>query len=128
MDEYIQQNKKICIVEDDDNIREIYATELRSKGFTVIEAENGEEGLDLIKQNNPDLIMLDLKMPVMNGLEVLEKLRKDSQISKIPVIVLTNVDDQDSINEVGKYETRFYVVKSLTTPQKILGMIREVLH
>lgn len=125
----IKKNKrKICIVEDDDSIREIYSIELRKNGYEVVTATNGQEGLNLINQENPDLIMLDLKMPVMSGLEVLENLKKSERLSRIPVVVLTNVDDQESIKEVGKYETRFYIVKSLTTLQKIVGTVREVLH
>ena len=120
--------RKICIVEDDDSIREIYSIELRKNGYEVVTATNGQEGLNLISQENPDLIMLDLKMPVMSGLEVLENLKKSERLSRIPVVVLTNVDDQESIKEVGKYETRFYIVKSLTTLQKIVGTVREVLH
>lgn len=128
MTDDIQKKKKVCIVEDDDNIREIYATALSASGFDVVEALNGEDGILAIKENNPDIILLDLQMPVMNGFQVLESLQNDEKLSSIPIVVLTNADDEESIKKVGKFETRFYVVKSLTTPQKIVGIVREILH
>ncbi len=128
MTDNIEKKKKVCIVEDDDNIREIYATALSASGFDVFEALNGEDGILAIKENNPDIILLDLQMPVMNGFQVLESLQNDEKLSSIPIVVLTNADDEESIKKVGKFETRFYVVKSLTTPQKIVGIVREILH
>ena len=122
------KKKKVCIVEDDDNIREIYATALSASGFEIIEALNGEDGILAITENNPDIILLDLQMPVKNGFEVMEFLQKDENLSKIPIVVLTNADDQESISKAGQFETRFYVVKALTTPQKITGIVREILH
>lgn len=128
MTDDIQKKKKVCIVEDDDNIREIYATALSASGFEIVEALNGEDGILAITENNPDIILLDLQMPVKNGFEVMEFLQKDEKLSKIPIVVLTNDDNQDSISKAGQFETRFYVVKSLTTPQKITGIVREILH
>jgi len=124
----VGKKKKVCIVEDDDNIREIYATALSASGFEITEALNGEDGILAITENNPDIILLDLQMPVKNGFEVMEFLQKDEKLSKIPIVVLTNADDQDSISKAGQFETRFYVVKALTTPQKIVGIVREILH
>ncbi|HPN54885.1 MAG TPA: response regulator [Candidatus Moranbacteria bacterium] len=115
-------------MEDDDNIREIYATALSASGFEIVEAFNGEDGIIAIKENNPDIILLDLQMPVMNGFQVMEALQEDEKLSGIPIVVLTNADDDESIKKAGKFETRFYVVKALTTPQKIVGIVREILH
>ena len=128
MTDDIQKKKKVCIVEDDDNIREIYSTALSANGFEIVEALNGEDGILAITENNPDIILLDLQMPVKNGFEVMEFLQKDEKLSKIPIVVLTNADDQESIGKAGQFETRFYIVKSLTTPQKIVGIVREILH
>ncbi len=128
MTDDIQKKKKVCIVEDDDNIREIYATALSASGFEIVEAFNGEDGIIAIKENNPDIILLDLQMPVMNGFQVMEALQEDEKLSGIPIVVLTNADDDESIKKAGKFETRFYVVKALTTPQKIVGIVREILH
>ena len=128
MTEYIERKKKICIVEDDDDIREIYAVKLLSEGYDVVTAVNGQEGLNIINETRPDLILLDLQMPVMNGFEVMDALKDNEELSAIPIIVFTNADDNKSTKEVGKFETRLYVIKALTTPQKLVGFVREVLH
>jgi DNA-binding response OmpR family regulator len=126
--EILDAPKKICIVEDDDNIREIYSLTLKQEGYTVITAVDGEDGMNKIREHKPDLILLDLQMPVKNGFEVMEDLKKDKEISEIPVIVFTNADDEKSTKTIGKFDTRFYVIKSLTTPKKLVGYVREALH
>lgn len=118
---------KICIV-DDPNIVELYGAKLRSEGFEVVSASDGEEGLELIKKEMPNLILLDVMMPKKDGISVLEDLAKSEDHSKIPVIILSNVSDDETATKVGEFSTHFYVVKALTTPQKIVGLIREVLH
>jgi CheY-like chemotaxis protein len=128
MADIIESKKKICIVEDDDDIREIYSMKLQSVGYDVSVAVNGEDGLKVIAETKPDLILLDLMMPVKNGFEVMEALKKDKELSEIPIVVLTNADDDKSIRNVGKFDTRFYIVKALTTPQKLVGIVREVIH
>lgn len=128
LEPHIETRQKICIVEDDDDIREIYSLKLQEVGYEVVSAINGEEGLKVISETKPDLILLDLMMPVKNGFEVMEELKKDPELSAIPIVVLTNADDDKSIRNVGQFDTRFYIVKSLTTPQKLVGVVREVLH
>ena len=127
MEEEIWSKKKICIVDDDPNLREIYLMKFNQEGFEVFLATNGEEGLQVIREKKPDIILLDLQMPVKNGIEVLEELDQDAELSKIPVIVLTNIDNEEGYKEVGKFETRFYLIKSLTTPQKAVDYVKEVL-
>ncbi len=127
MTEEIWQKKKVCIIDDDPNLREIYLMKFNQEGFDVSLAINGEEGMQSIREKRPDIILLDLQMPVKNGVEVLQELEADSELSKIPVIILTNIDNEDAFREVGKFETRFYLIKSLTTPQKAVDYVREVL-
>lgn len=127
MTEDIWQKKKVCIIDDDPNLREIYLMKFNQEGFDVSLAVDGEEGVKLIREKRPDIILLDLQMPVKNGVEVLQELEADSELSKIPVIILTNIDNEDAFREVGKFETRFYLIKSLTTPQKAVDYVKEVL-
>lgn len=127
MTEDIWQKKKVCIIDDDPNLREIYLMKFNQEGFDVSLAVDGEEGMKLIRDNRPDIILLDLQMPVKNGVEVLQELEADGELSKIPVIILTNIDNEDAFREVGKFETRFYLIKSLTTPQKAVDYVKEVL-
>ncbi|MBI2439556.1 MAG: response regulator [Candidatus Moranbacteria bacterium] len=128
MDEDIWAKKKVCVIDDDDNIREIYIMKFNLEGFDVSAAKNGEEGLKVIREKKPDIILLDLQMPVKDGMEVLEELKNDEALSRIPVIILSNVDSEEAFHEVGKFETRFYLIKSLTDPQKAVDYVREVLH
>lgn len=123
----IWSKKKVCIIDDDPDLREIYLTKFNQEGFDVSLAVDGEEGLQIIREKHPDIILLDLQMPVKNGIEVLQELDKDEAFSKIPVIVLTNIDNEEAFKEVGKFETRFYLIKSLTTPQKAVDYVKEVL-
>ena len=123
----VWEKKKVCIIDDDDDIREIYLVKFTQEGFDVSSAVNGEEGMRVVREKKPDIILLDLQMPVMNGTEVLKALNEDEELSKIPVIVLTNIDNEEAYREVGKFETRFYLIKSLTTPQKAVDYVREVL-
>lgn len=127
MEEDIWAKKKICIIDDDADLREIYLMKFNQEGFDVSLATNGEEGMKSIREKSPDIILLDLQMPVKNGVEVLQELQEDTELSKIPVIVLTNIDNEDAFREVGEYETRFYLIKSLTTPQQAVDYVREVL-
>lgn len=123
----IWAKKKVCIIDDDPNLREIYLMKFNQEGFDVSLAANGEEGMKMIREKRPDIVLLDLQMPVKNGIEVLGELNADAELSKIPVIILTNIDHEEAFKEVGKFETRFYLIKSLTTPQKAVDYVKEVL-
>lgn len=127
MEEDLWAKKKVCIIDDDANLREIYLVKFHQEGFDVALATNGEEGMKVIRAEHPDIILLDLQMPVKSGKEVLEELQADETLRKIPVIVLSNIDNEDAFKEVGEFETRFYLIKSLTTPQKTVDYVREVL-
>lgn len=119
----------VCIIDDDVNIQEIYSLKFESEGFETLSATDGAEGLTLVRSRHPDIILLDIQMPVKDGVWVLEALKNDPSLSKIPVIVLSNQDGQDSFKRIGELDaTRFYLVKSLTTPQKAVDVVREILH
>lgn len=127
MEENMWTKKKVCIIDDDAHLREIYLMKFDQEGFDVSLATNGEEGMSVIRTERPDIILLDLQMPVKSGTEVLQELQADEELRKIPVIVLTNIDNEDAFKEVGEFDTRFYLIKSLTTPQKAVDYVREVL-
>jgi CheY-like chemotaxis protein len=106
-------NKKVLIVEDEAPLRNAVADILAFEGFTVFQAKNGQEGLDLALKEHPDLTLLDLMMPVMDGLTMLEKLRQDPEWgSGAAVILLTNINDPEKVaqaTEAGSYD---FLVKS----------------
>ena len=106
-------DKKILIVEDEAPLRNAIADILAFEGFTVFQAKNGQEGLDVALAQHPDLILLDLMMPVMDGLTMLEKLRTEPEYgAHAAVILLTNINDPEKVaqaTEAGSYD---FLVKS----------------
>jgi CheY-like chemotaxis protein len=119
----------VCIIDDDPSIQEIYRMKFIQEGFLVISAVNGEEGVALVRAKRPDIVFLDIQMPVKNGVEVLEMMKADPEISRIPVVILSNQDDQAWFKRIGELNaTKFYLIKALTTPQKAVDIVREVLH
>jgi len=102
---------KILIVDDEQDILRIVAYSLKKWGYDVIMATNGQEGLDKIASENPDLILLDAGMPVMNGFQMLEQLRQTPDFRNIPVIMLTAHSDPKDIDKARAYGIFEYVTK-----------------
>ncbi len=100
--------KKILLVDDDEGIRFVYTQELQDEGYTVIKAKNGEEGLCLFEQERPDLVILDIQMPGMNGIEVLRRMKKMSP--EIPVILSSAFPEFKQ--NIGVWAAEEYIVKS----------------
>ncbi len=127
MDEHPFVRPKICVIDDDADLREIYLLNLNRENFDAVLAKDGNEGLSIIREHKPDAIILDLQMPNKNGFEVLAELSTDRDLKTIPVVILSNADDQESFKKVGQFETHFYLVKALTNPQKVVKILREVI-
>lgn len=125
-------NKKILIIDDDSTIIYIYSTVLKTANFLIATASNGKEGLEKALSEKPDLILLDISMPLMDGLEMLEKLRQENDYGKkVPVILLTNLSaggKDDIIEKVAKTRPMFYIVKSDFTPDKVVEKVKECLN
>lgn len=119
-------NKKILIVEDEAPLRNAVSDILTFEGFEVFRAKNGQEGLDLALAEHPDLILLDLMMPVMDGLTMLEKLRQDPEYGKdAQVILLTNINDPEKVaqaTEAGSYD---FLVKSDWNIEDVVKKIKQ---
>lgn len=118
--------KKVCIVEDDPDIQEIYKTELTKNGFDVVVASDGVEGLKKIKNELPDVALIDIMMPKMNGLELVKLLKKDERLAKIPLIMLTNLSDEKSVAKAE--DAKFYLVKANFKPEEVVRIVREALN
>ena len=119
----------VCIIDDDANIRDIYQRKFLQSGYDVISGANGEEGLKAIRERKPDIILLDIQMPIKDGIEVIKELQADVDLRRIPVIILSNVDDEVMYKIIGNLDaTKFYLVKSLVTPQKVVNTVEEVLQ
>lgn len=119
--------KNILIVEDDNFVAEVYSTKLLEMGHEVRIAPNGEEGLAMLKEKAPDLILLDIIMPVMGGVEMLEKIKESEEWKNIPVILLTNVGEKESVQKVRNLGVQDYLIKSHFTPAEVIEKIKSIL-
>lgn len=120
--------KKILLVEDEEAIRTVLADKLRREGFQVIEGKDGEEGLSLSLREHPDLILLDIVMPKMDGLTVLKKLREDEWGKEVKVILLTNLSDVDKVAEALHGGSYNYLVKSDWKIEDVVKKVKEELE
>jgi len=122
-------NKKILIVEDEEAVLDAISEILLNQGFTTLMSKDGGEGLTTALKERPDLILLDILMPKMNGMIMLQKLRQDEWGKTVPVIILTNVSPNASsiIDSVLQNEPAYYLVKSDVKLDGIVEKIREVL-
>ena len=118
---------KVLLIEDDPLVVRMYQKVLSFEGFEIESAPNGKEGLEKAKEIKPDLIFLDIMMPKMNGIEVLERIKADPKIKDIPVIMLTNLSgthDAENAMEKGAFS---YMVKSEHKPKDIAAKAKEFL-
>lgn len=121
-------SKTILVVDDDKLIREGLTALLKNAGQAVLEAATGKQGLALALEHKPVLIVTDVRMPQMTGLEMITELRKDDWGAKIPVIILTNDESNDSINQALESGVTMYLPKNsppATVRHEILQIIRE---
>lgn len=121
------KKKKIIIAEDDKFISEMYITKLSSEGFEVECAQDGQEAIEKIREIQPDIVLLDIFMPKLNGIEVLKKIRADKKIKDIPVIVLTNANEKDHISKAKEMGANDYLIKSSFTPDEVVSKIKETI-
>jgi two-component system alkaline phosphatase synthesis response regulator PhoP len=123
----VKTKASVVIVEDEPAIRDMYKMKLENSGFSAFVAQDGREGLAVIEKAKPDLILLDIKMPVMNGDEMLEKLRQTQWGANIRVIILTNISRDEAPHTLRFLSVDRYVVKAHHTPSQVVEVINEVL-
>ncbi len=121
------ENKKVLIVEDERPMREALCNKFKQEHFNVFEAKNGEEGLKVALQEHPDMILLDIIMPVMDGMAMLEKLRLDFWGKTANVIMLTNIDNKSNITEAMQKGVLQFLVKSDWKIEEVLHIVQEKL-
>lgn len=115
---------KIAIIEDDQAIAQMYRIKFETEGYEVESAGNGRLGLELAEKMKPDIILLDLMMPEMNGDEMLEKLRKTTWGKDIKVIILTNMGEQEAPESIKHQNVRRFIVKAEMTPRQVAEMVK----
>lgn len=118
----------IQVVEDDKFMREVMTTKLSQEGFTVASAEDGAAALAAMREQRPDLVLLDIMLPGMNGFDVLKYIREDKQLSAVPVIVLSNLSSQEDVDRASAFGVRAFLVKAQVTPSEIVEKVKEVLN
>ena len=122
--------QKVLIVDDDNDNRGLLVDRIGMEGYTVFEAPDGQKGLELAIKEHPDLILLDILMPKMTGMEVMEKLRQDPWGKDAAIFFLTNVDPDDTmIEKISKYTPSYYFLKKADMlPEEMMEKIRENLN
>lgn len=119
--------KSILIVEDDPELAEVYHTLLSQAKYDVAVAHNGQEALQLTEHKQPQLILLDLRMPVMDGVEFLEKYKLQEKHPDVRVIIFSNYDMQDEIDDAYRLGAERYVLKAWASPKELLQIVADTL-
>ncbi len=117
----------ILIIEDDYFIRELYERQLNKRGYNVVSAADGAEGLVKAAEVSPNLILLDIMLPKLNGLDLLGTLKAKPETQSIPVVLLTNLGQESVIKEGFKLGAKGYLIKSAYTPEQIINEVESFL-
>lgn len=122
--------KKILVIEDEPPMREAIVDTLTQHRFSLVTSDNGKDGLDIAMREHPDLILLDIFMPKMDGLSMLEALRSDAWGHDVPVIILTNLNPEadKTIRSILDQKPAYYLIKSNVTLEAIVAKVKEVLN
>jgi len=118
---------KILLIEDSKVIQQMYRSKLTIEQFTVITADNGMEAIKILSQEIPDLILLDLMMPVMDGFKVLQVIKTDPRLSNIPVLVFSARGQPEEVEKAMNLGAAGYIVKATTKPNEVIEQIRKVI-
>lgn len=117
----------ILLVEDDDMLRGMYSEKFARAGYEIQTATNGEDAIEVLEKCEPDLFLLDIIMPKMDGFQLLKHLRKDKKYAKVPVIMLTNLGQIDDIRKGEKLGANDYFVKANHTPSEVVKKVKTFL-
>lgn len=123
-----KRKTKIMLVEDDIFIRDIYETKLKQENFEVVMAENGRVALEKLENFLPDLILLDIVMPYMDGMDFLREFKKNEKWKDIPIIMLSNLSDKERVVDSRKLGVSEYLIKSHFTPSEVVEKINSLLE
>ena len=119
---------KVLIVEDDVYISEMYRIKFESENYKTVITSNGSEIIKMIEKEKPDIILLDIVMPVMDGFDVLKIIKSNEKFNNIPVVMLTNLSQKESIERVFELGAKGYIVKSHFTPSEVVKKVKDILE
>jgi DNA-binding response OmpR family regulator len=117
----------VLILEDQRGFRRVYRDVLEKDGYTVLEADNGEDGWEAILSQKPDLVLLDLGLPLLDGFQVLEKARRSAQTKDIPIIIFSVLGEPRDVKRALEMGANDYTVKGFYTPRQVLSKIKDLL-
>lgn len=120
--------KKILFVEDESALQKTFGALLRQEGYEMVSATDGEAGLRLARSEKPDLVLLDLILPKMDGFKVLEALKKDEATKSIPIIVLTNLEEIENVEKAIELGATTYLVKTNYTLEELAQKIKAAME
>ncbi len=118
---------KLVIVEDDKFLRDLIIRKLSGEGFLVKEAATGEEGLEIMREEAPQLLLLDILLPGLSGYDVLEAMQKSEQLKSIPVVMLSNLGQKEEVERAKSLGAKDFLIKAKYTPGEIVTRIKEIL-
>lgn len=118
---------KILLAEDDLQLIDMYKKKFELEGFEVLLAEDGRKALEILKIETPDIALLDIMMPEINGIEVLKEIRENPETKELLAVMLTNLSNESTAEEIYKYGATDYIVKSEMTPMQVADKVKEIL-
>ena len=119
---------KILLIEDDPLLLNMYAAKFELENFNVVTAEDGEKGLKLATSISPDIILLDILLPKINGFEVLKLLKENEEVKNIPVILLTNLSQKDEVKQGLSLGAEDYLIKAHFMPSEVVEKIKKIIN
>ena len=119
--------KKILLIEDEDFIRDLYKRQIDLAGYQTDAVGDGKEGLELLSQNVYDLVLLDIMLPGINGLQVLKAIKQDEKIKHLPVVLLTNLGQESVVKEGFALGAKEHIIKASVTPDQIVEKVKALL-
>lgn len=124
----MDQPKKIILIEDDEFIRDIYQKELEKAGFPTDAFSRGQDGLQSLLKNHYDLLLLDIMLPDINGIEILKKIKQDSHFKDLKIVLLTNLGQDNIIKEAIALGANGYLIKLSYTPDQVINEVKNFLE
>ena len=115
--------KKILLIEDEELMIDLLQRKLTKEGYEILVARDGEEGLKVMREVRPDLILLDIIMPKMGGFEVMEEMGKNKELKKIPVIVISNSGQPVELDKAQKLGAKDWLIKTEFDPQEVVDKV-----
>jgi DNA-binding response OmpR family regulator len=119
--------KSILLIEDDPFLIDVYSTKLKEAGFSVEVATDGDEGFKKIKEEVPDLLLLDIVLPSIDGWEFLRRVKKDDKLKKLKIIILSNLNQKEDVEKGLKFGAIKYLIKAHYTPSEVVREIKKIL-